>query len=593
MFDKNLWGNAYQAYATQISRLTAINTNNLPLKIAPIFLVIAALFGAMMASAKWLNRKLRSEQADTLASVSGSLMLPLLGAFLCTFFMHHVLQYQLILTDLNEAFIHHIMMLLGFYFVGILASDRLSEAGLIRKNTKSLIIMSATIFVFDALILETGRFIGTPVELAIAQSYITTSLFAVVLGICAFLALHTPKKDIKYFIPKNFFYVLCGLSIFILSANIFGYAALSRFIFERLVLIFALFAAAMLIRGFIRPYFSKLDRMLQSEENKAQNQEENLVSFWLSLFLDTLLFLIFLPLIASLFGAEWSDIREWARDAFFGFEVGNMTISIAHIGTAIGVFLALLFVTRLIQNVLSSKILPKTKMEASISQSITQVLGYIGLIIALLAGISAIGFDLTNLALIAGALSVGIGFGLQSIVSNFVSGLILLFERPIKVDDWVITSSGEGIVKKISVRATEIETFDRTSIIVPNAELISSSVKNWTHKDKVGRVVITVGVSYDSDPHKVSDVLLKCAQDYPQTLKSPEPTIHFKDFADSALIFDVRFFIRNVKDTYIASTTMRFDIWDALKAEGIEISYPQRDLHIRSAPGLKEILREK
>ena len=232
-------------------------------------------------------------------------------------------------------------------------------------------------------------------------------------------------------------------------------------------------------------------------------------------------------------------------------------------------------------------------MDTSVRQSITQVLGYVGLIIALMASISAVGFDLTNLALIAGALSVGIGFGLQSIVSNFVSGLILLFERPIKVGDWLITNSGEGIVKKISVRATVVETFDRTSIIVPNAELISSSVKNWTHADRVGRVIVNVGVSYSSDPQQVRDLLMDMITENEDVLKTPKPTVLFKDFADSALIFEIRFFISNIQEIFPISSQVRFDIWEVFKEAGVEISFPQRDLHIRTAPGLEGVFDGK
>jgi small-conductance mechanosensitive channel len=242
---------------------------------------------------------------------------------------------------------------------------------------------------------------------------------------------------------------------------------------------------------------------------------------------------------------------------------------------------------------LSEKVLPKTRIDDSLQQSIIQVAGYIGLIVALLVGISSLGFDLTSLALIAGALSVGIGFGLQSIVSNFVSGLILLFERPIKIGDWIITNSGEGIVKKINVRATEVETFDRTSIIIPNSELISASVKNWTHKDKIGRIIIKVGVSYDSDPHQVLELLKEYVTDNDLLLQWPKPKIVFMDFADSALIFDLRFFIHDIQEVNEIQTQVRLDIWDLFKAHDIEISYPQRDIHIRSAAGLKELAHDQ
>ena len=148
-------------------------------------------------------------------------------------------------------------------------------------------------------------------------------------------------------------------------------------------------------------------------------------------------------------------------------------------------------------------------------------------------------------------------------------------------------------MKKISVRATEIETLDRTSIIIPNSELISSSVKNWTHKDRIGRVIITVGVSYNCDPKRVHDLLLEVARDNGSVLSSPLPSIHFRDFGDSALIFDLRVFLRNITDKFAVATTLRLEIWEKLKAEGIEIPFPQRDLHIRSADGMKGFIDDR
>ena len=400
-----------------------------------------------------------------------------------------------------------------------------------------------------------------------------------------------PKETKDYFFPRKIFVVFLTISLSIIIFNVFGYAALSRYIFEGFVLIFSLLASILVIRAVIRPYFYRLDKRF-SQDNIGEDSEQ-VIYFWLCLSLDLILFFICLPFVAGIFGTEWQYIQETIKQAFFGFKVGNMTISISNIGVGLLVFLTLLFITRVIQRILDQKILPKTNMDTSVRQSITQVLGYVGLIIALMASISAVGFDLTNLALIAGALSVGIGFGLQSIVSNFVSGLILLFERPIKVGDWLITNSGEGIVKKISVRATVVETFDRTSIIVPNAELISSSVKNWTHADRVGRVIVNVGVSYSSDPQQVRDLLMDMITENEDVLKTPKPTVLFKDFADSALIFEIRFFISNIQEIFPISSQVRFDIWEVFKEAGVEISFPQRDLHIRTAPGLEGVFDGK
>lgn len=589
-FDITLWQGAAQVYASQIDLIANVFRNNiwpykLPVTIA-ISLLLIFVFVSTYISKRSLKKALQIENADRLAAVSRSLIMPYAAILLGMLIVLQTFIAQEIINENSWPLAKHLMTVSIFAIAAILTATRLNKAGLIRRMVCWLAIATSAIYTLDVILMETAGTMSVPLEFTVAQSYIVTSTFAILLGIFSFTILKRPKGEKKYIIPKQIFFFLCALAALILVINTFGYAALGRYIFSRIILLFSLFIGILLIRGAIRPYFVKVDKYFKKDDT-----QESYIFFWLSFSMDILLFFIALPLCAAIFGSDWVEIREWTVHAFFGMKVGNVTISVANIAIAVTAFLALLFATRFIQNVLSTKILPKTKMDPSIRQSIVQVLGYIGLIISLLISISAVGFDLTNLALIAGALSVGIGFGLQSIVSNFVSGLILLFERPIKVGDWIITASGEGIVKKISVRSTEIETFDRTSIIVPNAELISSSVKNWTHKDRIGRVIITVGVSYDSDPHQVKEMLLKCSMDNPHALNTPEPSVHFKDFGDNALIFDLRFFIRNISELYKSATQMRLDIWDACKEADIEISFPQRDLHIRSAPGLEGLFK--
>ena len=170
-------------------------------------------------------------------------------------------------------------------------------------------------------------------------------------------------------------------------------------------------------------------------------------------------------------------------------------------------FTALLFLTRVIQRRLRENVLVAPRMDAGIAHSIDTAVGYLGTALAAIIAISYAGFDITSLAIVAGALSVGIGFGLQSIVNNFVSGLILLIERPIKVGDWVVVGNEQGNVKRISVRSTEIETFDRASLIVPNSELITGRVLNWTHRNALGRVVLKFNAGPDADPRRVLAIL--------------------------------------------------------------------------------------
>jgi small-conductance mechanosensitive channel len=214
----------------------------------------------------------------------------------------------------------------------------------------------------------------------------------------------------------------------------------------------------------------------------------------------------------------------------------------------------------------------------------------VGLVIALSLGITAIGLDLTNLALIFGALSVGIGFGLQGVVNNFVSGLVLLVERPIKVGDWVVVGPNEGYVKRIQLRATELETFQRASIVIPNSEIVSTAVVNWTHKDRYGRVDVPVGVAYGSDVEQVKEILLTCLKENQEIVAWPAPRVLFRRYGDSALEFEARGFLSNIENIYTVQSDLLTAIDKAFREAGIEIPFPQRDLHLRNIDKLAEAI---
>jgi small-conductance mechanosensitive channel len=219
------------------------------------------------------------------------------------------------------------------------------------------------------------------------------------------------------------------------------------------------------------------------------------------------------------------------------------------------------------------------RVDTGVRNSIRTVVGYAGLAFAGLIAVSSAGIDLSSFALVAGGLSLGIGFGLQNVVSNFVSGLILLAERPFKAGDWIVAGDVSGTVKKISVRATEIETFQRQSVILPNSQLINNAVGNWTHRNKLGRVDIKVGVAYGADVKRAHAVLLDIARNHPLVLKNPEPFVLFSNFGPAALEFEIRVFLADVLNGNAVQNDIRFAVLDAFDAEGIDIpSTPRAEI---------------
>ena len=193
--------------------------------------------------------------------------------------------------------------------------------------------------------------------------------------------------------------------------------------------------------------------------------------------------------------------------------------------------------------VLKAEVFPRRQVDRGAADAITKLLHYSLIFIGFLLSVSLIGFDLQSFVVLGGALGIGIGFGLQNIVNNFVSGLILLFERPVRTGDWISVGSTEGYVKKISIRSTEIQTFDRAEVIVPNSDLISQQVTNFMLHDTRGRIKISVGVAYGSDVYQVRDLLLKACSDHPLVItdgSSPAPKVLFRTFGESSLDFELR-----------------------------------------------------
>lgn len=374
------------------------------------------------------------------------------------------------------------------------------------------------------------------------------------------------------------------------AAALIGFVNLGLFLTQRIVWSLLLVGLALLIRAFIAATCSQavgresdVGSLLRDKLGYTSSGAARLL-FWVLLLVDIALSVAVLVLLLLIWGVQGADILNTAGKLFYGVSIGDYTLSLVDIGIALGIFIVLFVAVRLFQSFLANRVLAQTVPDVGVRDALTTGVGYTGIIIAILIAISSLGLELSQLAIVLGALSVGIGFGLQHVVSNFISGLILLMQRPIKAGDWIVVGQHEGYVKKINVVSTELQTFDNAEVIVPNSQLVSSEVMNWTHTSTVARVIVAVGVSYDADPRQVREVLLRCARENDDVSRMPAPVVVFRNFGDSSLEFELRFFIRQADYMLLIGSELRYAITEAFREAGITIPYPQRDIHIRT-PG--------
>jgi len=467
-------------------------------------------------------------------------------------------------------------------------------------QARAVIRLGVILFAVDVVIRQLISELALPLPVNILWTSLAALSFAIIFLIGARITLAVPESGSAriallggHVHKAPLLLTAAGIVLAVLT----GYVALGHFIATRLLILAAAIFLLVIVYFANRAIAREPDQSLPATAVVQGGSAEGLpglpldirrrLARGLSILLDIVLFFIAVPVLLIALGFAPPEISTLIKQAVFGFVIGGVEISLFRVGIALGLFAGIVFLSRMLERWLGDTVLHPSRTEQGLGNSIRTGVGYLGFLIAAISGLSYAGLDITNLAIVAGALSVGIGFGLQSIVNNFVSGLILLVERPIKVGDWIKVGELQGYVRKISVRSTEIETFDRASVIIPNSELISGTVINMTLRNALGRISIPVGVSYDSDPDVVQKLLLECAAESDLVARHPAPFVVFENFGNSSLDFSLRIFVSDVSTSLATQTQVRKAILAKFRAAGIEIPFPQQDLNVRDVDGLK------
>ncbi len=312
---------------------------------------------------------------------------------------------------------------------------------------------------------------------------------------------------------------------------------------------------------------------------------------FMQLVADLILWLSFIVYLIYVWDESGTTLDRLFELIVLGGVVGNIKLVPLDIIGGILVFAFLMVLIGWIKGWINRRWLRRIVLERGARDALVTLFGYVGFIVAVIISLSLAGVDLTGIALVSGALALGIGFGMQEIANNFVSGLILLFERPIRAGDFVTVGEVEGFVRSIRIRATEIETLDNQNVLVPNSELVSGRVTNWVLRDTFGRLRILVGVAYGSDVEKVREILETIARAHPEVItdgRAPEPRALFTGFGDSSLDFELRVRIQRIERRFQVTSDLNFSIDQAFRDANVTIPFPQRDLHLISYPDTRE-----
>src|SRR5215471_3037412 len=451
-----------------------------------------------------------------------------------------------------------------------------------------LVLTLAIAYGVTTLIYVVTRIVQAPFALTVAVAFPSSLLLA---GIVVAILLTPLDGQHQERMPSLRWLTALRIPIWITVAAIVvcalgGYLALSRFLAQQLIVTGSILSFVYLLLLWVDGLMQGMGddsaatgRWLKERAGLEQRRRKQLV-LPIGLVLKFAVLVFSVPLILLQWGYRWPDIHDWYSQ-FFGFHIGNTQVSFGVLLASIIVFGLAYAAARVFQGWLDAHVLKPAGISGGVRDSIRIGVGYLGIVIAALAAFSYAGFNLSNLAILAGAFSVGIGFGLQSVVNNFESGLILLAERPIKVGDLVVVGGEEGYVRKISVRSTEVETYERASVLIPNSYFITEKVKNWTLRDNMRRIAIPVTVAHGSDPRAVKSILLKVAQDHPSVLTLPAPSYDFEDFGVDGLTFKLYAFV-DLRAGGNVTADLRIAILEAFQEAGILIPSRQAEVTLQT-----------
>ena len=361
--------------------------------------------------------------------------------------------------------------------------------------------------------------------------------------------------------------LVMGLSF---GLSLFGYIRFSEFVINHFILSFVVIAAAYILDRLLRAIFRQIMKLKFWNKNLHISPRKLVkANFWFALILSPLLGIATILALLALWGVSVDIMLNRTSNFLTGFNIGGLYISISSIMLGIICFLVSSFLFKLLARSLQNGSLSQIEWRPGVKNSVASAVGFFGVLISLVVGFAVMGGSIKSLAIIAGALSLGAGLGLQNMVSNLVAGLTILFERQIKVGDWVIIDGQEGIVKKINMRSTELETWNKSNVIVPNALILSQSFVNNTLSDRMGRVEIRVAVDFDTDIPLVKNLLLNIAENDPDVLKSPPPSLLFTDLTDNSLVFQLNCYTANVYNSSAISFRIRKQIVEAFRENNI------------------------
>lgn len=371
----------------------------------------------------------------------------------------------------------------------------------------------------------------------------------------------------------------------VLGAQLLGYDALSRWLVQAsLATAFVIFTAVFLVRlgrGALR---AALEQPVEGRWMAAR-RVGSVLAGRITRLLELLVGVAAGLHVLAVWGVYRTAWEAWGDLAGRGFALGEHRITVGQLVLGAVVVYGAWVTSAVLRTLLDQRLGQRPDLEPGVADSVKTLVHYVLVVLGLFLGIALLGFDLTSFAVVAGALGVGIGFGLQNIVNNFVSGLVLLFERPIRVGDVVVVADQWATVRKIGLRSTIVTTFDRSEMIVPNSDLISEKVTNWTLSDQTTRLLIPVGVAYGSDLERVFRILQETAETDPRIASDPAPVVHFVSFGASSLDFEVRIWVTDITQRLETRSDLLREVDRRFREEGVTVPFPQRDVHLRTADG--------